>query len=197
MTNSSNDAKCSPSDQQSFHFDNNGTGRIAWAPSNQKLGNPSCWGQAGVRGAGCCLSVEGANPELDQCGWAEDPSRQRWSLSDRSTSQGTATTVRSEFADSGQEPNLCLSLAQDLEVYGGRLKGAPPHFALATAVLLNRSPAAANISLQFEALGLDADQLYLVRDLWKGQDLGAFRGAFTALVASHGVVHVNLAADGE
>ena len=102
--------------------------------------------------------------------------------------------MRSEFADSGQEPNLCLSLAQDLEVYGGPLKGGTPHFALATAVLFNRSPATANMTLHFKDLGLDVDASYVVRDLWKGQDLGAFRGAFTTPVASHGVAHVNLAA---
>ena len=59
-------AMCSPSDQQSFHIDRSGTGRIAWAPGDPKLAAP-CWGSPGV---GCCLSVEGANPELDTCGWA-------------------------------------------------------------------------------------------------------------------------------
>ena len=33
---------------------------------------------------------------------------------------------------------------------------------------------------------------YRVRDLWQHLDMGAFTGSYTALVPSHGVVHVNL-----
>ena len=62
-------------------------------------------------------------------------------------------------------------------------------------VLFNRSPVAANITVSFSELaarGMFAGSRAAVRDLWAGRDVGVVDGAFTARVASHGVVHVNL-----
>ena len=187
-------AKCSTSDEQRFAF-NATSGSITWIPTAYK---PLCWG---TPGSGCCLAVEGANPEVDTCGWAEDPTRQQWLL-ERSSSSGsgsggggvTTGRLRSAFADSGESADLCLSLAQDLEVYAGPLWGGRT----ATAVLFNRSPAANNVTLTFSDLCtagfLPPAAAYEVRDLWEHKDLGTFSGTFTALVESHGVVHVNVVA---
>ena len=192
-------ASCSVADQQSFAL-NATSGRIVWAPVAAKP--DGCWGSPG---GGCCLSVEGANPELDKCGWSEDPTRQQWAFRAVGSGGGgggggggdgeAVGMLVSAFHDSGAEGrgDLCLALAQDLEVYAGPLWGGRS----ATAVLFNRSPAAANITLDIGALAsagfLPAVPVYEVRDLWRHEDLGLVRGSsFTAEVESHGVVHVNV-----
>ena len=124
----------------------------------------------------------------------------------------TGSTIRA--VRPGDEAEICLSLAGDLEVFAGPLSppqtlpGASGRHAF-TAILFNRSPSEANITLSFEDLpavderaGLNAGggeshrnasvSTYRVRDLWQHLDKGTFTGAYTALVPSHAVVHVNL-----
>ena len=69
------------------------------------------------------------------------------------------------------------------EVWSGPLFGGA--FAV---LLLNRGPAAVNITASWSDFGLDADKEADVRDLWKMKDLGSMRGRVTAQVESHGVV---------
>jgi alpha-galactosidase len=53
-----------------------------------------------------------------------------------------------------------------------------------------------DISLDWSAIDLPEDSEWTVRDLWRQQDLGDFRGSFTARdVPAHGVVLVRLSAD--
>ena len=124
---------------------------------------------------------------------------------------GLATGSTLRAVRPGDDAELCLSLAGDLEVYAGPLSpppGASGRHAF-TAVLFNRSPSAANITLSFQDLaavdaraGLSAGggeshrgasvSTYRVRDLWQHLDKGTYAGAYTALVPSHAVVHVNL-----
>ena len=59
-------------------------------------------------------------------------------------------------------------------------------------VLFNRSPTASPITAQWSDVGLNPDDMYLVRDLWAHQDAGIATGSYTATVQSHGVVMVKL-----
>lgn len=167
---------CSVSDSQSWSVSN---GTIRWSPSSL---TPSCWGSPGE---GCCLSSEGANPELESCGWAINQSQQEWTFS----------SGRIVSSWTGQ----CLSFAGDLEVFAAPLSGGR-----ATAILLNRASLARNMSVSFQDIvdtfGEDLfpfagnGQGVAVRDLWAHQDLGMFTGGeFEVLVDSHVAVHVNLA----
>lgn len=55
------------------------------------------------------------------------------------------------------------------------------------AALLNRSAGAANVTAAWAALGFPPSAALLVRDLWARQNLGTFKGAYTAVsVPSHG-----------
>lgn len=164
-------SSCSAKDQQRFVMGGNRSGTIRWDPSNKALAK--CWG---TPGSGCCLSVEGANPEVDTCGWPANPSRQLWTWS-------PDNRLRSSLTDSNQ--TLCLSLAQDLEVYSG------PTLDAHTVLLFNRSPRPSRMSVRWSDLGLRGGA-YAVRDLWKHQELGRFTDSFEAEVPSHGVVHVNV-----
>jgi len=56
--------------------------------------------------------------------------------------------------------------------------------------LFNRTGSAANITVDFAQVGLDATTT--VRDLWEHVDKGQFRGSYTANVPSHGVVMLKL-----
>ncbi|MDR6882493.1 hypothetical protein J2X61_004274 [Bacillus sp. 3255] len=56
--------------------------------------------------------------------------------------------------------------------------------------LLNRTDSAANITVDFAQVGLDASTT--VRDLWEHADKGQFNGSYTANVPSHGVVMLKL-----
>ena len=101
----------------------------------------------------------------------------------------------------------CLGPAAGLEVYTGPLAGGKH-----TAVLFNRSPTVANITLDFASLwttpaelaavwqGRGSEQIRAtwaasalsVRDVWAHRDLGQFTGSFTAEVRPHAVAHLVL-----
>jgi len=125
------------------------------------------------------------------------------------------------YAKTGQLRNLlsgeCLGPAAGLEVYAGPLVGGKH-----TAVLFNRSPAVANVTLDFsslwstpaelagvrrirdsqvraptselihEALPVGAARTLSVRDVWARRDLGQFTGSVTMEVRSHAVAHLVL-----
>jgi alpha-galactosidase len=55
-------------------------------------------------------------------------------------------------------------------------------------VLLNRGAGEKEITVSWENLGYPAHLSAGVRDLWKGSDLGQFKGKFSTAVASHSVV---------
>ncbi|MCD9020615.1 alpha-galactosidase [Cohnella silvisoli] len=57
-------------------------------------------------------------------------------------------------------------------------------------VLFNRSASAANITVNFDNVGLNATAS--VRDLWTKTDIGSFTTSYTANVPAHGVVMVKL-----
>jgi len=59
-------------------------------------------------------------------------------------------------------------------------------------LLLNRSKDQRNISVNWQELGLAADQALNGRDLWAHKDLGKLTKQFSAPVASHGVVMITL-----
>ncbi|HYA48769.1 MAG TPA: glycoside hydrolase family 27 protein [Burkholderiales bacterium] len=59
-------------------------------------------------------------------------------------------------------------------------------------ILLNRGPKPASIAVNWLELGYPKTLEAKVRDLWKHQDLGAFKGSFQATVEGHGVVMVRL-----
>ena len=101
----------------------------------------ACWpGQGGVYDTkACCLSAEGGNPELDQCGWMVDADRQQWRLSPAGAPG--AYLIVSALND------MCLTMNNNLEVYAGPLAGGN-----ATAVLFNRTPATASIRLSFDSI---------------------------------------------
>ena len=125
------------------------------------------------------------------------------------------------YAKTGQLRNLlsgeCLGPAAGLEVYAGPLAGGKH-----TAVLFNRSPAVANVTLDFsslwsnpaelaavrriwdshvraptsevshEAPPVGAARTLSVRDVWARRDLGQFTGSVTVEVRSHAVAHLVL-----
>jgi hypothetical protein len=172
---------CSAAAEQHWQWnttaaDADGSLMLEWKPTGMKT---KCWG---TPGSGCCLSVEGTNPEVDACGWPANASQQQWEFT--GSQQTGGGSIKSRM--SGQ----CLGFAGDLEVYVGPLSGGN-----VTAVLFNRSPLAANITVSIPSLAaiLGTASRVLVRDLWAHKDLGIFEGSFTAEVESHGVVHVNMA----
>eukprot|EP00041_Stephanoeca_diplocostata_P012494 m.209367 g.209367 ORF g.209367 m.209367 type:complete len:700 (+) comp18979_c0_seq1:97-2196(+) len=241
--------RCSIADTQRWRWVSLGTNHsqpstsgvmgLQWVPQHFSSAR-ACWGSPG---SGCCLSAEGANVEIDTCGWPENISQQAWQWQDVDTDRAPPAVDRSR-----QPPRLqssvhrlgaipttatsprqlvsqwnghCLSLAGDLEVYAGPLQ--PPTSAhtesatatsvktvsssvtAATVVLFNRSPVEANMTVVFSDLartiGLtpsgrcgsgNGGVPMAVRDLWAHADLGVHQGEFTASVAPHGVVHVNL-----
>jgi len=58
--------------------------------------------------------------------------------------------------------------------------------------LLNRGAAEANISVAWTEIGFPSGFELKIRDLWKHQDLGKFKGKFAAAVPSHGVTIIRL-----
>jgi alpha-galactosidase len=87
----------------------------------------------------------------------------------------------------------CLSLdyhnAVATQVFAGPLAGGQW-----AAVLVNRDDVnAASITLNWSDLGVDSSTSFIVRDLWKHQNLGTFEGSFTAIdVAPHASVTLKL-----
>ena len=128
-----------------------------------------------------CLEVEGANPEVDQCDWSTQPEQFRWSFGDGSGGSQLRNLL------SGQ----CLAPAAELEVYAGPLAGGRT-----TAVLLNRSPNAANITAEFSALLGEslAGQTMHVRDILAHRGLGAHTDKIVVEVRPHAVAHLVLSA---
>ena len=71
----------------------------------------------------------------------------------------------------------------DLEVWSKELSDGSR-----AVVLFNRSDRDADISVSWSEIGYPEYLSLRVRDLWRHEDLGARTGAFSAPVASHGVV---------
>ncbi|HYA48253.1 MAG TPA: glycoside hydrolase family 27 protein, partial [Burkholderiales bacterium] len=59
-------------------------------------------------------------------------------------------------------------------------------------IFLNRGLKPAAVAVNWVELGYPKTLEAKVRDLWKHQDLGAFKGSFQATVEGHGVVMVHL-----
>jgi alpha-galactosidase len=77
-----------------------------------------------------------------------------------------------------------ISASTTLEVWSKKLSGSGAY----AVVLLNRTAAAADITVTWSSLGLTSPSA-TVRDLWAHQDLGSMSGQYTATaVPSHGVV---------
>jgi alpha-galactosidase len=75
-----------------------------------------------------------------------------------------------------------VSSSTTLEVWAKQLSGTATY----AVALLNRTSAAADITVTWSNIGLNASAA-TVRDLWTHQDLGTMSGQYTATVPSHGV----------
>jgi alpha-galactosidase len=81
--------------------------------------------------------------------------------------------------------------ATSLEIWAKPLSGNATY----AVALLNRTAAAADITVSWASLGLTAGSAR-VRDLWARQDLGTFQGQFTASqIPSHGVTMLKIEGD--
>ena len=76
----------------------------------------------------------------------------------------------------------------DLEVWARPLQDGSR-----AVVLLNRDVREREIAVSWENLGYPGHLSASVRDLWKGSDLGQFKGKFSAAIAPHSVVMVRVA----
>ena len=179
-------AACSTAAQQTWATAP-GSVSVQWTPSPESASS-SCWPSQGP-GYGCCLSAEGANPEVSVCGWPVDSTMQQWAWQDEGGNGAAASSVVS--AHSGQ----CLTVAGDLQVFAGPLEGGR-----ASVVLLNRAATAHMLTVAFgdvaarfgDRFPLGAGQQVKVRDLWAHEDKGAFLGSYSTEVGSHEVVHLLL-----
>ena len=59
-------------------------------------------------------------------------------------------------------------------------------------VMFNRSEHEAEMSFDWNIIGLPQDLEFTVRDLWRKKDVGEFTGSYDAVVPSHGVVMVRV-----
>ena len=75
----------------------------------------------------------------------------------------------------------------DLEVWSKQLQDGSR-----AVVLFNRGGSEQSITVSWEQIGYPSTLNAAVRDLWQHKDLGKFLGKFSAPVASHGVVMVNV-----
>jgi alpha-galactosidase len=75
----------------------------------------------------------------------------------------------------------------DLEVWSRPLAGG-----YRAVILLNRGPAAHDITLHWQDMGYPDTLPAKVRDLWKSTDAGTFTGTYTASVPSHGVAMLKI-----
>ena len=75
----------------------------------------------------------------------------------------------------------------DFEVWSKEL-----HDGTRAVVLFNRSEQDTQISFTWSEIGLPEYLKFTVRDLWKKQDVGKFKGNYTARVIAHGVVMVTV-----
>ena len=62
-------------------------------------------------------------------------------------------------------------------------------------ILFNRGTEESPITVEWEDIGLHQGGRATVRDLWKGIDVGTFRGRYQARVSPHGVIMLKLTAD--
>ena len=81
------------------------------------------------------------------------------------------------------QPGQPISASTTLEVWKKQLVGVETY----AVALLNRTDAAANITVAWSELGLTSG-IATVRDLWAQQDFGLMIDQYTAAVPSHGVV---------
>jgi hypothetical protein len=153
-------------------------------------GNSSAWTWNGAQLVSqmddLCLDVyqgpmttrSGKNVQTSPCAETET---QQWSFN---SSTGLIENVAT---------GKCLSLdyhnAAATQVYAGPLVGNQW-----AVVLVNRDDVnAASITLNWRDLGVDPSTPFIVRDLWKHQDLGTFETSFTAVdVAPHASVTLKL-----
>jgi hypothetical protein len=61
-------------------------------------------------------------------------------------------------------------------------------------ILFNRGTEVSPITVEWEDIGLYQGSQASVRDLWKGIDVGTFRGRYQARVVPHGVVMLEITA---
>ena len=162
--------------------------------------------------ADACLMNEGSNVEIDQCGWALDESRMHWTFNranftvvSSSTKQcltiadglevyagpltgvGNFTAIlfnRSPNTDTIKLPFAVSMLPMMCPPFGGGACGLPSPLIPTLSTLLSLPP-------QLLQGGAENTQAR-VRDIVNHKDLPVSTGSFSAQVASHGVVHVNL-----
>lgn len=82
---------------------------------------------------------------------------------------------------------VAVSSSITLEVWSKKLSGDDTY----AVILFNRSEESAEITADFEEVGLSASKAE-VRDLWKHEDLGEFEDEFSDEVPAHGVVMVTM-----
>jgi len=75
----------------------------------------------------------------------------------------------------------------DLEIWARELADGSR-----AVVLFNRGAAEAEIAVAWPEIGYPATLGATVRDLWRHEDVGRFRGSYSATVPSHGVVMVRV-----
>jgi alpha-galactosidase len=75
----------------------------------------------------------------------------------------------------------------DLEIWARELADGSR-----AVVLFNRGAAEAEIAVAWPEIGYPATLGAVVRDLWRHEDVGRFRGSYSATVPSHGVVMVRV-----
>jgi len=80
-----------------------------------------------------------------------------------------------------------VSMIGNSEVWAGPLQGGS-----VAVILFNRASSSASISVNWSDIGLSQSTNAVVRDLWARQNLGNYRGKFTAQVNSHGVVVIKV-----
>jgi alpha-galactosidase len=113
----------------------------------------------------------------------------------RSMSSATATVLTNSEVIAvdrdplGEQGTLVATPQSGLQVWSKALAGGN----VRAVALLNRSSAAASITVSFAQIGLSTGQAS-VRDLWRHADLGTFAGSYTAAaVPTHGVVVLRIA----
>ena len=157
--------------------------------SNVRKQSLECEGDLTMNTSHCCMDNSGINPRVVSC--------------DFSTGEEGDVPLKAkhwELIGSSQIKNtmydLCLGVGGGLDVYAGPLASGRY-----TAVLLNRSPVLAEITVNFTDLfksgivGVSpavwcATCYHSVRDVLAHKDLGQHSGSFSAKVRSHAVVHL-------
>jgi len=83
----------------------------------------------------------------------------------------------------GKQGKLVDTQDTDLQVWAGAISNNK-----CAVVLFNRSTKEAEITANWEKIGLAAGTSATVRDLWEHKDVGSFTGSYKAGVPAHGVV---------